>query len=109
VKYILGAMQCDYQEIIDSNNTHEDYLLNIFQALLTTTNPDFKMEIKQSLRQWEKGSSITSSELIASAKQTFRNMQKSGAWGKIDPKDAQMISLTTKIATLEKAIETKNS
>ena len=107
VKDMIGAMQCDYQEIIDSNNTHEDYLLNIFQALLTTTNPDIKMEIKQSLRQWEKDSSITSSELIAYAKQNLRNMQKSGAWGQIDPKDAQMIALTTKIDTLEKAIEKK--
>ena len=43
---MLELMQYDYQEIIDAINTHEDYLLHTFQALLIMTNVDFKLEIK---------------------------------------------------------------
>ena len=46
---MLELIQCDYQEIIDAINTHEDYHLHIFQALLIMTNVDFKLEIKYSL------------------------------------------------------------
>ncbi len=45
---------------------------------------------------------ITPDELIVAARTKFNNMIEDKLWGKVDPRDAKILALTTKLEKLEK-------
>ena len=95
-------MENAYDTIITNNGSHDDYIIHLFNSLLSTKNSVFKDYIQVFKNQWEDDDeAMTSTHIIAKAKPKFVNMQRSKDWGKNDPKDTQLIALITKIEKLK--------
>ena len=55
MKKLTDYMGKKYKEILDRNHTHEDYLLDLFNALVTVPNESFKSFVRAERQQWELG------------------------------------------------------
>ena len=77
-------------------DTYRRHLLN---SLLSGPNSVFNTKIQSIKRDVDSGygfhANISPHKLIASAKQQYVNIEKSGEWNKVDPKDATIMALTT--------------
>ena len=100
VKDLTDYMSKNYRDIIDKNQTHEDYILDLFTSLETVPNPDFKLYISEERRAWELGEDKDADTIIAEALTLYHNKMKRKLWDVKDPKDAKILALTTKINEL---------
>ena len=55
VHEMLEYMQDNYSKILQAGGSHEDYLMDLYNALLTTKNDVFRDVIQQSKDDWEVG------------------------------------------------------
>ena len=101
VSTMLNAMECAYDIIISNSGSHDDYIMHIFQAILSSKNQTFKNYMQTYKDKWEEDEPITANEIIAKAKSKYANMHKEKSWGKNDPKDTQLLALQTKVEKLE--------
>ena len=106
---MLDDMASNYSRILELGGTHEDYLMNIFDALLTTTNIVFEHFIQSEKNKWEIGDEYTADNLIELATTKYNNLITDHKWNITEAKDAKIMALTTKIAELEKAFSTSSS
>ena len=93
-------MQKHYKKIIDKGFKHDDYLLNLYNALKPVPNKSFKKWVTNDNQAWELGSKKTPSELITNAVTLYNNAVHSKSWNRPDPKDSKIIALTTQLEKL---------
>jgi len=101
VKKLTDYLSSKNREIEEKGQTHQDYHLDLFNALQTVPNPDFSSFITRDERQaWEIGGEKTPNQLVAEALTIYNNAVSSNRWNTKDPKDAKIMALTTQIEQL---------
>ena len=105
---MLNDMASHYARIVELGGSHEDYLLHLFAALLTTTNEVFQQFIQAEKKKWELGEDYLADTLIDKATTKYNNMVSDNKWTANETKDAKIMALSTQIAALEKALVTTN-
>jgi hypothetical protein len=107
---MLNDMASNYARILELGGSHEDYLLHLFAALLTTNNEIFQQFIQAEKNRWELGEDYLADTLIDKATTKYNNMTSDNQWKSNETKDAKIMALSTQLAALEKAfVSTKSS
>ena len=108
---LLDYMHDKYTRIYQNNGQHGDYTLNLYTALLTANNDEFKTFINNLQDEWETSPSadddVTSSEYLRTkALQKYNNMSNANRWKKTEDPSAKLISaLVTQVKSLEDKLE----
>ena len=106
---LLNDMATNYARIVELGGSHEDYLLHIFAALLTTTNEIFRQFIQAEKNKWELGEAYLADTLIDKATTKYNNMISDNQWKSNETKDAKLLALTTQVADLEGLVSKQNN
>ena len=112
---LLDNMQENYANIYEKQGTHEDYTLNIFNALETANNAEFLAFLSTERNKWETSTVAatdreTSTALCTTILQKYNNMKQATRWTKTEDPASKIISaLTTKIDNLELALSAHTS
>ena len=101
LKEMLDNMQDNYGHITDLDQTHQDYLMHLFDALLSSRNDVFNAYIQRKKDFWEEGGILTHDALIVDATTKYNTMMKQKKWQQSESKDAKIIALTTRLNVLE--------
>ena len=101
VKDLTDFMTSKYREITEKGQQHQDYLLDLFNALKTVLNADFATFVRDERQAWEIGGEKQPDQLIAEALTIYNNAVSANRWEYSDPKDAKIIALATKVVQLE--------
>ena len=99
-KKLTDYMSSKYREIEEKGQNHEDYQLDLFNALQTVPNPDFAAFIRDERQAWEIGGNKTPNQLIAESLTIYNNAVSTNRWDTKDPKDAKIMALTTQVEQL---------
>ena len=82
-----------------------NYRWLLLDALLTGSNVTFNTFIQRMVDDVEPGTGsnrrIQPNAIVAAAKAKFNNMKVNGDWSKVDPRDAQILALTTQANELK--------
>lgn len=100
VKKLTDFMSSKYREIEEKGQTHQDYQLDLFNALQTVPNPDFASRIRDERQAWEIGGNKQPNQIIAEALTIYNNAVSANRWDDKDPKDAKIMALTTQVEQL---------
>ena len=103
VKKLTDYMSSKFREIEEKGQKHEDYHLDLFNALQTVPNPDFAAFVRDERQAWEIGGDKPSSQLIAESLTIYNNAVSANRWENKDPKDAKIMALTTQVEQLVEA------
>ena len=106
VKQMLDDMNHNYQSLTIQNHQHPNYILDLFHALLSAKNDEFRDFIQRMKDEWEGGKDIKPEELMETATSKYNNMIKQNSWGRINPKDAKIVALATKLKRIESSLTT---
>ncbi len=109
VPELTDFMQSQYDEIVEKGRTHDDYVLDLFAALLSGKNDKFNTAIEAEQRRWERGETISHEDLIATAVSLYNNMYAAKTWKTSDGKDAKIVALTTQLKNLEEKVKNGSS
>ena len=71
---MISNMESNYNLIIERGHKHDDIVMDLFTALLSTKNTVFQDFIQRKKDQWEDGTDMTFDELAASALCKYNNM-----------------------------------
>lgn len=86
--------------------THDDMVLDLFAALLTSKNEEFCQMIRSEKTKWELGAEdITADTLVTMAVTKYNNLDRQKLWSKSSEKDEKIVALTTKLEDLEKKVK----
>ena len=98
---MLKAIEKHYQAIVENGHAYDadTYRRHLMTALQTGSNAVFNTKL-QTIKSdvdacYGYNANITPQALIQSAKQQYINISRRGEWNKIDPRDAQIMALTT--------------
>jgi len=105
VKKLTDYLSSKYREIEERGQEHQDYHLDLFNALQTVPNPDFAAKIRDERQAWEIGGDKPANQVIAEALTIYNNAVSQNRWESKDPKDAKIMALTTEVQQLRE--ETK--
>ena len=98
-------MEEDYQAILAADETHDDYLLHMFNALETSKNAKFLTWIGNQRTTWETGEKTFTPDLLAAAAtKIYVNMKELKTWKQKEPEYSQIVALTTKLAAVEEKL-----
>ena len=98
---MLKSIEKHYQVIVGNGHAYDPdtYRCHILSALQTGPNAVFNTKIQSIKSDVDAGhgynSAILPQELLMSAKQLYNNLARRGEWNKVNPKDAQIMALTT--------------
>jgi hypothetical protein len=106
---MLDHMNETYLEILKSSGSHEDFLMDIFNALLTSKNDVFKAFIQRSKDDWETGEDIEADQLIATATEKYNNMVKQKNWKTTESSSSKIIALATQVKDLQDQLSKSSS
>lgn len=103
---MLDAMQATYDRIIENNGSHEDFMLNIYQALTDTKTvhcEDFRLWAGRQKDLWEsdKPDALSIEALIAEAKQKYTDLVEASNWSKSNATQEKIMALTTQVTNLQ--------
>ena len=107
---LLDYMHQNYTDIYQNQGTHYDYILNLFDALATSNNAEFRNYVQGLRDDWELDDSaipdaIHADLLHTKVKTKYVNMSKAKRWKKTEDKSSKFISaLATKVTDLEKQL-----
>ena len=73
---LLDDMEANYNKILELGQTHEDWTLHVFNAMLSAKNRVFTDYIQRKKDEWEVGADVNVDELIVEAKAKYNNMVK---------------------------------
>ena len=105
VKDLTDYMSSKYREIREKGQHHQDYLLDLFNALETVPNDNFAYFVRKERQAWEIGGTKEADQLIAEAMTIYNNAVSSNRWKDSDPKDAKIMALSTKLEELQQQIK----
>jgi len=100
VKTLTDYLSSKYREIEERGQEHQDFLLDLFNALQTVPNPDFAAKIRDERQAWEIGGDKPADQIIAEALTIYNNAVSQNRWDNKDPKDAKIMALTTEVQQL---------
>ena len=113
---MIDYMVAQMNDITDMQATHEDFTLNLFTALDTTHNDEFRTFIATEKNTWETSTlladdRVTADLLIQKVNMKYNNMSKANQWKKTEDPSSKVISaLVTKVQSLEDKLgASKNS
>jgi hypothetical protein len=98
---MLDNMGDNYLEILKSSGSHEDYLMDLFTALLSTKNDVFKSFIQRQKDDWETGKDLDADELIAAATEKYNNMVRQKTWKTSESSTSKIVALATQVKDLQ--------
>ena len=102
VSSCMESIVTNYNMILEQEGSHDNIIRDIFNALLSTTNTQFYNYFSMKKMAWSNNNAtFTVDELTTEATSMHTNMVTNGDWNKVDPKDAQIMALTTKVQKLE--------
>ena len=108
---MLDHMNDNYNEIIRSGGSHEDMVMDLFSALLTSKNNIFNQFIQRSKDDWETKQDISIEELTNLATEKFNNMSEQRQWDSSASKSdtSKIVALATQVEELQKKLTNANS
>jgi hypothetical protein len=108
---MLDHMNDNYNEIIKSGGSHEDMVMDLFSALLTSKNDIFNQFIQRSKDDWETRKDISIEELTTLATEKFNNMSEQRQWDSSASKSdtSKIVALATQVEELQKKLNNANS
>lgn len=105
VKDMLTDIASNYNLIVEQGFSHDDIIMDTFNALLTSKNMEFTTYIQRHKDEWEEGKSYTLDAISIDAVNKFNNMVHQKLWNKADPKDAKLLALTTEVQDLKSQLK----
>lgn len=103
--YNVGAMtdkmSATYNEITQRGSRHEDYVMDLFNALLFNKNKTFTDFIQRKKDAWDVGGVVNADVLIRDAVVKYNNMIDDKEWKTSEPGDAKIVALTTQLKALQ--------
>ena len=108
VTEMIKDIEKHHQAIVENGASYEPatYRRHILAALLSGPNEVFNTHFKAIKSDVDSHygyhSTITPKVLLTAAKTQYTNIDKRKEWNKVDPKDAKMMALTTKLEKYEK-------
>ena len=101
---MTDKMQSHYDEILEKGSKHDDYILDLFRALLTGKNVIFTSFIQRKHDAWDEGKDILSDDLIRDAVTKYQNMVALKTWDQSEPSNSKIAALTTQLRELQDSI-----
>ena len=95
------SIERHFQAIIENGHAYdvETYRRYMLDALLSGPNADFNTRMKSIKSDVDAGygynANVAPATLLMSAKQLYTNISRQNEWSKVDPRDAQILALTT--------------
>jgi hypothetical protein len=105
VQKMLDYMKSNYDAIQELGGSHDDYLLDIFQALSTVKNRAFSDFVSRERTEWFRDKTITPDTLITDALAQYNNLVATNEWSKKDPLETKFVSM---MAQLQKTYKPSN-
>ena len=111
VDQLFDFMETQYKEIKAKGGRHDDYTLNIFNALETTNNNEFKRYVAGQKDKWETTNLGIDDEILAEGVQEkmlskYNNMKLTKTWKKSEDPHSKVISaLATQVQTLQSQLK----
>ncbi len=106
VSKMLTKMQSIYRTLKENGHAPDSYRRYVYTALKTGPNSDFNAFMDRIVDDIQSGcgynKNITTDELILAARTKYHNMVEDKSWSKVDPRDAKILALTTKLEKIEK-------
>ena len=101
------SIEDSHQKIIENKSTCESIRRYTINALLSGPNAGFNRfinNIKDDIdSQTGVNKDLTFDQIILAARTKYNNMEATGEWSQVDPKDAKILALTTRLESLENA------
>jgi hypothetical protein len=89
-----------YQEILTQGQTYDEMVSDLFDMYGTARNQRFCDDMARMEDLYNDGTDMTSEEIMAKAEIKYQNLKSGGKWDTTDPRDAQIVALTTVIKGL---------
>ena len=91
VQKILDYMERNYDAIQELGGSHNDYLLDIFQALSTVKNRAFSDFVSRERTEWFRYKTTTPDTLITDALAQYHNLVATNEWSNKDPLETKFV------------------
>ena len=101
VRDLTDKMDSTYREILQCGSTHDDYIMDVFNALLTNKNSIFTSYIQRKKDRWDTGTDIDPDNLISDAVTKYNNMVAKKEWKEQEPGNSKIAALTTELNDLK--------
>jgi hypothetical protein len=103
---MLKSMERNYKVLYDNKQAPKNYRRLVLDALVTGPNNMFNEYIQRLTDDVESGTgynaNIAADEVIKGARSKYNNMSLRKQWNRVDPRDAELMALKTKVTLLEK-------
>ena len=103
---MLKSMERNHKVLYDNKQAPTNYRRLVLDALVTGPNSMFNEYVQRLTDDVESGTgynaNITADEVIKGARSKYNNMSLRKQWNKVDPRDAELMALKTKVTLLEK-------
>ena len=110
---LLTFIEDKYQKSLDMNKTCECVLRYTMNSLLSGPDKEFNNYMRAIKGDIDAGTGqharITYSELVAAAWNKYQNMVAQGEYGKVDPKETQLLALATGVHKLRGQLSSVNA
>ena len=105
VDQMITRMTDDYNILKDNNAAPRNIRKLLLTALKSGPNHDFNSFIQRIEDDVDSGigqhKNISVDDLITASRTKYNNMEKKNTWNQVDPRDAQMMALTTELKQLK--------
>ena len=102
---MLTSIEGIYKILRDNHRAPGNFRRLILYTLTIGTHHDFNEFIQMIQDDVESGiganANIAPDALITAARSKYNNMDQKGIWNKVDPRDAQIMALTTMVETMK--------
>ena len=103
---MLTSIEEAFQKIQENKSTCESIRRYTINALLSGPNDDFNRFIKSIKDDIDSQTGVNKElrfdEIALAARTKYNNMDATGEWKKVNPKDAQILALTTRLDKMER-------
>lgn len=107
---MLESMEALRQEIEELGQTHDDIILDMFNALETGKNEKFNSHIDKMRTQWEEGEDFDVDQITTAATTKYNNLLEAKKWKTDgDQRNSKIVALTTQVEELKKQIQGQSS
>ena len=98
---LTDKMDATYREIVQRGSTHDDYVMDLFNVLLSNKNTIFTDFIQREKDKWDTGAVIDPDVLITEAVTKYDNMVATSEWTVVEPGTSKIAALTTELNELK--------
>ena len=103
VDLMLTDIEEKYQKILSMNSTCESIIRHTLNALTSGPDHDFKIFAKSIKAHVDSGvgehKNITFNQLVGATRKYYQNQVAQGAYGKVDPRNTQLMTLMTELTS----------